>query len=279
MTSPGPETSPKALLAQLLKTARQQSEYRTQEALAGAIGKERSTVGKTEQGDRVPAWEVLQDILTATGVTGLARTAIEGLWQVAKSTEEDAPVKAWFSGYLTAEGAAHTIRVWQPLIFHGLLQTPDYTRALLAAADLSDNEIQQQVQLREQRQAILHRKAPPNVIALIDESVLRRPVGAPEVMTGQCARLLDLPTSVVLQVVPSRVGANAGLGGAITLAAGTGKPEVLLAEALVEDVVTTDVPLVLKASATFDRVRACALSRADSRALITEAMETTTWRA
>ena len=58
-----------------------------------------------------------------------------------------------------------------------------------------------------------------------------------------------------------------------------GKPEVLLAEALVEDVVTTDVPLVLKASATFDRVRASALSRADSRALITEAMETTTWRA
>ena len=135
------------LLAQLLKAARQQSEYRTQEALAAAIGKERSTVGKSEQGERVPAWEVLQDILTASGVTGLARAAIEGLWWVAKSTEEDAPVKVWFSGYLTAEAGAHTIRVWQPLIFHGLFQTPDYTRALLAAADLGETEIQQQVQL------------------------------------------------------------------------------------------------------------------------------------
>ena len=274
MTSPEPETSPKALLAQLLRTARQQSEYRTQDALGAAIGKERSTIGKIEQGERVPAWDVLQHILTATGVTGLARTTIEGLWWVARSTEEDAPVKVWFSGYLAAEGAAHTIRVWQPLILHGLLQTPDYTAALLAAADLSETEIQQQVQLREQRQAILYRKDPPNVIALIDESVLRRPVGSPEIMAGQCARLLELPTSVVLQVVPSRVGANAGLGGAITLAAGTGKAEVLLAEALVEDVVTTDIPLVLRASATFDRVRASALNRADTRALITEAMET-----
>jgi DNA-binding XRE family transcriptional regulator len=265
------------LLAQLLKTARQQSEYRTQEALAAAIGKERSTVGKSEQGERVPAWEVLQDILTASGVAGLARAAIEGLWWVAKSTEEDAPVKVWFSGYLTAEGSAHTIRVWQPLIFHGLFQTPDYTRALLAAADLGENEIQQQVQLREQRQAILHRRDPPNVITLIDEPILTRPVGSPQIMAAQCARLLELPSSVVLQVVPGDVGANAGLGGAITLAAGTGRPEVLLAEALVEDVVTTDVPLVLRASATFDRVRASALSRAGSRARITEAMET--WRA
>lgn len=102
-------------------------------------------------------------------------------------------------------------------------------------------------------------------------------MGSPEIMVGQCARLLDLPTSVVLQVIPGRVGANAGLGGAITLAAGTRQAEVLLAEALVEDVVTIDVPLVLRASATFDRVRASALNRADSRALITEAMET--WRA
>jgi hypothetical protein len=96
-------------------------------------------------------------------------------------------------------------------------------------------------------------------------------------MAAQCARLLELPTSVVLQVVPGSVGANAGLGGAITLAAGTGKPEVLLAEALVEDVVTTDVPSVLRASATFDRVRADALNRAGSRTRITEAMEA--WRA
>jgi transcriptional regulator with XRE-family HTH domain len=262
----------------LLKTARQQSDYRTQEALAAAIGKERSTVGKAEQGDRVPAWEVLQDILTAAGVTGLARTATEGLWWVAKGTEEDAPVKVWFSGYLTAEGSAHTIRIWQPLIFHGLLQTPDYTSALLAAADLNEDEIRQQVELRAQRQEILTRKDPPNVIALIDESVLRRPVGSPKVMAAQCAQLLDLPASVVLQVVPGTVGANAGLGGAITLAAGTGKAEVLLSEALVEDVVTTDVPLVLRASATFDRVRASALNRVDSRALISQAMETI-WRA
>src|ERR1017187_6478410 len=95
MTSPAPETSAKALLAQLLRSGRQQSTYRTQEALAGAIGKERTTVGKNEQGDRVPALDVLGDTLTACGVTGLAETAIRGVWWLAEATEREVPGGLW----------------------------------------------------------------------------------------------------------------------------------------------------------------------------------------
>ena len=98
-------------------------------------------------------------------------------------------------------------------------------------------------------------------------------IGSPEVMAEQLERIVGMSERIVVQVVPSRIGANAGLGGAISVVAGIGVPEVLLSEALVEDQVTQDVSAVLKASATFDHVRGDAASRAESRALMMEALE------
>jgi transcriptional regulator with XRE-family HTH domain len=273
MPSRSPETDPKALLGELLRLARLESEYKTQDAVGRAIGMERSTIGKGEQGERMPNVHVLGDWLTACGVTGLARAAIEGVARLARNTAEDSPVKIWFSGYLEAEGKAHTLRLWQPLVFHGLFQTEAYARALFAAMGTEAGQAEQMVDLRMERQTILAGPQPPNIVALFDESVLHRLVGSPKVMHEQLTRLLELPGNVVIQVVPSDIGANAGLGGAITLAAGSGTPEVLGSEAMVEDQVTADVPLVLKASATFDRVRADALNRVESRNRLTEALK------
>jgi hypothetical protein len=73
--------------------------------------------------------------------------------------------------------------------------------------------------------------------------------------------------------VPGSLGANAGLGGAINLAASDDGPELLGSEALVEDQVTNNPVLVRRASATFNRVRADALTARESRARLTEAME------
>jgi DNA-binding XRE family transcriptional regulator len=267
-----PETSPKALLAQLLKAARQQSSYHTQEALANAIGKERTTVGKNEQGDRVPAFDVLQDTLAACNVAGLAKAALEGVWRLAKYTEEDAPVKVWFSGYLPFEAEAYSIRTWHPVIVPGLLQTEAYARALFTAMGMAPRDAEAQVELRMARQEILSRQKPPDLTFVLWEPVLRHQIGSPEVMREQLTKLLELPASVVVQVVPGDIGGNAGLGGAITLAEGQ-KGAVLLVEALVEDQVTTDTDLVLRASATFNAVRADALPRARSRNMIAEANE------
>lgn len=268
-----PEISARALLGDLLRVVRLEAGFRTQEDLATVLGMDRTGITRTETGERVLHVEVLGEWLTQCGVTGLARKAIEGLWKLAKATSEDTPVKIWFSGYLDAEGKAHTIRIWQPLIFHGLFQTEAYARAIFAAMGLSEDKIRDMVGLRTQRQAILARAEPPNVVALFDESVLHRLIGSPEIMQEQLKHLLRLSTTHVIQVVPSKIGANAGLGGAITLAAQTGAPEVLLAEAMVEDQVTSDVPSVLQAAVTFDRVRADALSRTESRDALQEALE------
>jgi hypothetical protein len=257
----------------MLAKARRAAGFDSQQAIGDAAGTDRTTANKAETGAYPPTREVLMRWLEQCNVTGLLHEMFVGLWKLARAKDSGGPVKIWFSGYLEAEGLAHTLRLWQPLIFHGLFQTPAYTRALLAAAGVPEDAVQEQLGLRAQRQEILTRPQLPNIIAVVDESALYKLIGSPEIMREQLARLLDLSEQVVIQVVPNKIGANAGLGGAITLAAASGTPEVLLAEALVEDQVTQDIPQVLAASATFDHVRGDAASRAESRTLIREAME------
>jgi DNA-binding XRE family transcriptional regulator len=276
MTSPvAPETSAKVLLAQLLKAARQQSTHRTQESLARTIGKERTTVGKNEQGDRVPALDVLNDTLAACDVTGLAEAAVRGLWWLAKLTEDDAPVKIWFVGWVDAEGKAHTVRYWSPLLMPGIIQTPEYAYEVYRAGGRTHERAEQEVDARMQRQAILDREDAPTTIIVLWEPVLYHQVGTAEVMRAQLAKLLEVSErpGILVHVLPSANGANAGLGGPISLASVTGKPDVLLTSSLIEDVVTSDVAQVRRASATFEMVRGVSANIMDTRRIIAEAIK------
>ena len=225
-----------------------------------------------EAGDRVPNVDVLGALLDACDVGGLARTAIEKMWQLGRLTEEDTPVKVWFSGYLTAEAAAHSVRIWQPLIVPGLVQTPAYARAVFTAMGMSEDQVAEQIAIRLGRQSIITRPKPPNITIVMWEPVLYHQVGTADIMREELTHLLELPSSVVVQVVPGDMAGNAGLGGAVTLVEGPGG-SVLLAEALIEDQVTTDVDLLIRAGATFDAVRGDALPRAQTRNMIVEALE------
>ncbi len=115
---------------------------------------------------------------------------------------------------------------------------------------------------------------PPNLSVVLDESVLHRLIGSPQVMHDQLVHLAELSQRphMMIQVLPAGNGANAGLGGAFSIASGDGTPGVLLTEA-VEDQTTENRSLVQKASDTFDLVRADALPRAASRTVFMEAAE------
>jgi len=93
---------------------------------------------------------------------------------------------------------------------HGLLQIPDYTRAVLSAQlpHHSSQAIEQLVELRLRRQERLRAADPLRVTAVVDESVLYREVGGPEVMAAQLRHLLDLITlpHVVVRVLPFTAG-------------------------------------------------------------------------
>jgi hypothetical protein len=123
----------------------------------------------------------------------------------------------WFQSYLGLEAAASLIRTYEIQFVPGLLQTPEYARAviLLGHSGADAAEIDRRVELRNQRQVILNRPDPPQLWAVVDEAVLRRPIGGVEVMRKQIHALIEasrLP-NVRLQIIPFHAGGHAAAGG------------------------------------------------------------------
>jgi transcriptional regulator with XRE-family HTH domain len=128
----------------------------------------------------------------------------------------------WFSMYVSLEGAAALIRSYEPHFVPGLLQTEDYARGVLesgAVGQTSPEDIERHVALRMQRQELLTRPDAPRFWAVLDETVLRRPVGAPEVMRAQIDKLLEAAelSNVTLQIAQFSSGPHPGTYGPFVL--------------------------------------------------------------
>jgi hypothetical protein len=127
----------------------------------------------------------------------------------------------WFLSYLGLESAASLIRTYEVQFIPGLLQTRDYARAvtLLGHRNASAAEVDRRVQLRLARQRVLTRTEAPQLWVVMDEAVLRRPIGGPAVMRAQLEALLEATrlSRVRLQVMPFDIGGHAGAGGAFTI--------------------------------------------------------------
>ncbi|WP_053741044.1 MULTISPECIES: helix-turn-helix domain-containing protein [unclassified Streptomyces] len=112
----------------------------------------------------------------------------------------------WFAAYLSLEQAASQIRAYEAQFVPGLLQTADYARALLGAGNphAPSEATDRRVALRLRRQELLTREAPPRVWIVMDETVLRWPVGGPEVMRAQIDHLIEMNAlpHVTLQIMP-----------------------------------------------------------------------------
>ena len=127
----------------------------------------------------------------------------------------------WFQSYLGLEAAAALIRSYEVQFVPGLLQTRDYARAvvLLGHGTARADEIDRRVSLRMARQQMLTRSGAPHLWAVVDEAVLRRPIGGREVMRAQIASLIEatkLP-NITIQVIPFHAGGHAAAGGAFTM--------------------------------------------------------------
>jgi transcriptional regulator with XRE-family HTH domain len=128
---------------------------------------------------------------------------------------------SWFHSYLDLEAAAQLIRVYELQFIPGLLQTPDYIRAVvqLGRGMIPGEEVERRVTLRTNRQGVLSRPEPVRLWAVVDEAVLRRPIGGVKSMIEQLNHLIDqsqLP-NVTLQVMPFSVGGHAATGGAYSI--------------------------------------------------------------
>jgi hypothetical protein len=122
------------------------------------------------------------------------------------------PLPAWFQPWAEIEATAAQLRLFEHSMVPGLLQTPDYARALLSVGvGGADAEIDQEVTARIERQAVLDRANPPLLWVMMDEGVLRRPVGGREVMRGQIEHLTEAAAQPGLRAEALPRGASADL--------------------------------------------------------------------
>ncbi len=168
----------------------------------------------------------LTDLLALYGVTG--KDEIEALRALAKRANAQGwwhdysdVLEQWFEAYVGLEEAASRIRAYEIQFVPGLLQTPEYARAvtLLGHAGADGAEIDRRVSLRMARQALLDSPRAPHLWVVLDEAVLRRPVGRPDVMRGQLRHLLACAQrpGITVQVVPFAVGGHAAAGGPFSI--------------------------------------------------------------
>jgi len=159
------------------------------------------------------------DILGASGETrdrlvALARQADEpGWWQ-----EYSDVLPFEYSTYIALEAEAVRLRSFEPIAVHGLLQTPQYA-ATLVSRQRSGAELAARLAVRLARQGVLTKPEPAELWVILDESVIRREVGGPELMRHQIKRLVgiaDLP-NVTIQLVPFAVGAYGAMTGSFTV--------------------------------------------------------------
>ncbi|MFB7593285.1 helix-turn-helix domain-containing protein [Streptomyces sp. NPDC056160] len=122
-----------------------------------------------------------------------------------------------YRDFISLESQASAMRTLETSVVPGLLQTPEYARAVTRAAvdGLDDDRLDALVEVRLARQAVLRSDRPLTLNAVLDEAVLRREVGGPEIMDRQLERLSEaarLP-QVSLQVLPFAAGAHIGVTG------------------------------------------------------------------
>ncbi|WP_349262189.1 helix-turn-helix transcriptional regulator [Actinocrinis sp.] len=122
----------------------------------------------------------------------------------------------WFSAHVSLEVEAALIRAYEPHYVHGLLQTPDYAKAVLRAGlpHAADAEINRLVDLRVERQTLLARDDAPRFWGVMDETVFRR-AADPKVLRAQVDHLIEISQlpNVTLQVMPFGAGPHPAMYG------------------------------------------------------------------
>ncbi|WP_181806614.1 helix-turn-helix domain-containing protein [Streptomyces shenzhenensis] len=221
------------------------------------------------------------DVRLLLDAYGVVEGQLRELLLVLAGSEDTAGRHHWWHAYrgvlppayrdfISLESQAGAMRTLETLVVPGLLQTPEYARAVTrAAVDRRDDEaLDTLVEVRLARQDVLHSDPPLELNAVLDEAVLRREVGGPGVMARQLARLVEaarLP-QVRLQVLPFAAGAHIGITGPFVIFS---FPSTSDLDVVVIDQLTSSLYLERKEdlqayTEAFDTLRIHALSPEDS---------------
>lgn len=212
----------------------------------------------------------------AERLEGLARTSRErGWWDL---YADALPLE--YVTFIGLEAEAASLDCYNALLVHGLLQTEEYARTVINAAGLRipPGDIDRRVQVRRLRQRRLSEAdgTSLNVHAVLDEHVLRRQVGGPDVMRGQLLHLIEMAAkpNIVIQVLPYSAGAHAAMTGpfAILRFPHFSEPEVVYVELIGSALYIESEKDAYQYTLAFNDLRTKALDSDDSIAFIKQAI-------
>jgi transcriptional regulator with XRE-family HTH domain len=247
----------------------------TIEDVAGRLECSASKISRIETGRVGVTPRDVRDMLSAYGAD---RSTLDELVQLAR----DARRRAWWDEfgdvapgrYVGFEADAEEVRTYQGLMVPGLLQSEDYTRALIRAVlpDATPAEVDRRVELRKARQALLADGDPLRLHAVVDEAALRRLVGGPQVMAEQLRRLNEVgeQPNITLQVASFEAGGHAAMDGPFVILSfpEQSDPAVVYIESPKGDVYWEEPSDVARYSDLFARLSAESLDPAAASALI-----------
>ena len=238
-----------------------------------------SKVSRIETGQRGATLRDVRDLCNFYSVTDEVER--ERLMRLAREGKEQGwwqPYDLPYSTYVGLEAEARLIRDYQSSVVPGLLQTADYARAGHEGAmpRLSSDVIDQRVQARLARQALLTQNAPPKFQAVLDEAVLHRAVGGPRVMSAQLRKILELSAlpNVTVQVIPYAVGAHPAVESNFNLLQlAPPAPGVIFVEGLVGSIYLEREEDLARYDRIFTRLQEISLNPKDTADLIAEIRE------
>lgn len=206
---------------------------------------------------------------------GASEDQRQTLLQIATQAQE----KAWWQAYgdtlvvplVGLEEAAAAIDIYEAMVVPGLFQAPGYAQAIIHSARPTrpSEQVERLVQLRMARQEFLFARGdPPTLSAIIDEAVLRRPVGASELMAQQLQHLVEVAErpNVTLRILPFGAGVHPAMSGAFTIFrfGRPDEPDVVYLEHKTRDLYLDDADEVQRYTEAFDKLCRLALEPYDS---------------
>lgn len=251
----------------------------TAEEVAERLLVSQSKISRLENGRRSISQRDVRDLCGVYEVEDVR--VVESLMQMAKDSRQQGWWHSFgdipYSVYIGLETDAASLRVYDPQVVPGLLQTRPYAEALIRGAlpETPPSEVDKRVQVRLRRQERI--SAPENPLRLwtvLDEAALRRVVGNRSLMREQLEHLVEqsqLP-HVTVQVIPFEMGAHPGLNGqyAILEFPDAADSSVVYIEGVTSDLYLEKAGDVQKYSVMYEHLRAQALNVEQSRQFIAD---------
>jgi transcriptional regulator with XRE-family HTH domain len=247
----------------------------SRQEVARQISKSVSLLQAIELGERTATLQVTGDLERVIRAGG-------ALLQLREEMSEGLSYQAfpgWFQKWAYREAEAARLRLYEPIVLPGMVQTEKYGRAIFAARfGITPDEIEDEVALRLKRQEILTRDKPPALWIILDEWVLRRPVGGPQVMLEQINRLIELAKQphISIEIIPADTGAHTGMSGSFAIADFADAPSVAYQEGAVRGQRVEERDDVASLELKWDTLRGVTLPRAASLKVLEEAAKSCT---